>query len=98
MQAQTERTTGKLARESDAEMLSIEANGVSMAYVERGRGQPVIFVHGTLGDYRYWDSQMEPFAKRYRAIFYSRRCSVPNRYVGDYMDDTPSSRRATEDS
>ena len=59
-----------------------------MAYVERGKGRPVIFVHGTLGDYRYWDSQMEPFAKRYRAISYSRRCSVPNKYVGDYMDDT----------
>ncbi len=31
---------------------------------------------------------MEPFAKSYRAIFYSRRCSYPNKYVGDYMDDT----------
>ena len=88
MQAQAERTTGKLVRESGAETLSIEANGVSMAYVERGKGQPVIFVHGTLGDYRYWDFQMETFAKRYRAISYSRRCSVPNKYVGDYMDDT----------
>ncbi len=66
----------------------IEANGVSLAYVEQGTGQPVIFVHGTLGDYRYWDPQMVPFAKSYRAIFYSRRCSYPNKYVGDYMDDT----------
>ncbi len=69
-------------------VMDIEANGVSLAYVERGTGQPVIFVHGTLGDYRYWDPQMEPFAKRYRAIFYSRRCSYPNKYVGDYMDNT----------
>ncbi len=68
--------------------MNIEANGVSLAYVEQGTGQPVIFVHGTLGDYRYWYPQMEPFAKRYRAIFYSRRCSYPNKYVGDYMDDT----------
>ncbi len=88
MQAQTEKMKGVLLGESRAEMLSIEANGVNLAYVERGKGQPVIFVHGTLGDYRYWDSQMEPFAKRYRAISYSRRCSVPNKYVGDYMDDT----------
>ncbi len=88
MQAQTEKMKGELLGESPAKMLSVEANGVNLAYVERGKGQPVIFVHGTLGDYRYWDSQMEPFAKRYRAISYSRRCSLPNKYVGDYMDDT----------
>jgi pimeloyl-ACP methyl ester carboxylesterase len=34
---------------------------------------------------------MEPFAKRYRAISYSRRCSYPNNYVGDYKDDTVAS-------
>jgi len=69
-------------------MLGIEANGVNLAYVEQGKGQPVIFVHGTLGDYRYWDSQMESFAKRYRAVSYSRRCSYPNKYVGDYKDNS----------
>lgn len=67
---------------------TVEANGVNLAYVEHGVGQGLIFVHGTLGDYRYWNPQVEPFAKSYRAIFYSRRCSYPNRYAGDYMDDT----------
>jgi non-heme chloroperoxidase len=88
MQAQTEKTKSELFGESRAEMLSIEANGVNLGYVEQGKGQPVIFVHGTLGDYRYWDSQIEPFAKSYRAISYSRRCSYPNKYVGDHTDDT----------
>ncbi len=69
-------------------VLSVEANGVNLAYVEQGKGQPVVFVHGGPEDYRAWNSQMEPFGKSYRAISYSRRCSLPNNYAGDYKDST----------
>lgn len=31
---------------------------------------------------------MDPFAESHRAISYSRRCSYPNKYVGDYKDST----------
>ena len=30
------------------------ANGVQLHYLERGNGDPLIFVHGGLGDYREW--------------------------------------------
>jgi pimeloyl-ACP methyl ester carboxylesterase len=72
----------------DTKVLSIEANGVNLAYSEQGKGQPVIFVHGTPADYRAWSLHMEAFGKKYRAISYSRRCSYPNKYLGDYEEDT----------
>lgn len=49
-----------------------------LAYVERGSGPPVIFVHGALSDYRTWMPQLEAVAPRYRGIAYSRRCHYPN--------------------
>jgi pimeloyl-ACP methyl ester carboxylesterase len=61
--------------------------GVSVHYVERGSGAPVIFIHGGGRDYRYWDKQLEPFAKRYRVVAYSRRYAPPNdnpKIVPDY--------------
>jgi pimeloyl-ACP methyl ester carboxylesterase len=54
------------------------ANGVQLHYVERSKGVPVVFVHGTLGDYSVWRDQLSPFAERYRAIAYSRRYNYPN--------------------
>ncbi len=63
-------------------------DGIELAYIEEGEGQPVIFVHGGPNDYRVWTNQMKPFSHGYRAVAYSRRCSFPNKYTGDYMDDT----------
>ncbi|QOG22518.1 MULTISPECIES: alpha/beta fold hydrolase [Bradyrhizobium] len=56
----------------------ISANGYEIAYVEAGQGDPVIFVHGGLQDYRMWSEQLPKFAARYRAIAYSRRNNYPN--------------------
>jgi pimeloyl-ACP methyl ester carboxylesterase len=33
----------------------VEANGVKMPYVEAGAGEPIVFVHGALGDPRVWE-------------------------------------------
>ena len=40
-------------------------------YVEKGAGQPVIFIHGTLTDFRIWQFQLEKFAQKYHVITYS---------------------------
>ncbi|HYP41106.1 MAG TPA: alpha/beta hydrolase, partial [Chloroflexia bacterium] len=64
---------------------SIEVNGTLLHYVEQGAGEPVLFVHGGLGDFRSWSAQMEPFSRRYRAISYSRRGHYPNPWTGDYV-------------
>lgn len=51
---------------------------IVLHYVEEGAGAPVVFVHGSLCDMGYWKDQVDAFARRYRAIAYSRRYSFPN--------------------
>jgi pimeloyl-ACP methyl ester carboxylesterase len=67
-------------------MAIINIDGTSIEYVEKGKGTPVIFVHGSLNDYRIWKDQMEPFSKQYRAIAYSRRYHYPNEWKKDGSD------------
>ena len=57
---------------------SVRVNGADLAYVEQGAGDPVVFVHGSLNDYRRWGEQLAPFAARHRAVAYSRRYHWPN--------------------
>jgi len=53
-------------------------HGITLHYLEAGRGAPVVFVHGSIGDAAYWMDQIAAFSKRYRAIAYSRRYNFPN--------------------
>jgi pimeloyl-ACP methyl ester carboxylesterase len=53
-------------------------NGVELHYIERGTGEPLVLVHGGLGDYRSWQPQLAAFARRFRVLSYSRRYSYPN--------------------
>lgn len=53
-------------------------NGITLHYAEEGSGAPVIFIHGSLSDYRYWKDQVDAFSSKYRAIAYSRRYNYPN--------------------
>jgi pimeloyl-ACP methyl ester carboxylesterase len=54
-------------------------HGIELHYVERGTGEPVVFVHGSLSDGGYWNDQVRAFAKAgFRAIVYSRRYNPPN--------------------
>jgi esterase len=43
----------------------LRVNGYDMAYVERGTGQPIILVQGSLLDYRYFAGVMEPLSAKY---------------------------------
>jgi non-heme chloroperoxidase len=59
-------------------------------YVEQGEDseQPVIiFVHGSLDDYRCWQFQLDYFSKRYRTISYSRRFAYPNKWIDNVAED-----------
>ena len=67
-------------------MPAVQLNGTQLEYIERGQGEPVILVHGTLGDYRSWQFQMDAFAENYRTITYSRRYHYPNQCSGDETD------------
>lgn len=44
------------------------AQGTTISYVEAGQGQPIVLLHGFVGDHHYWDLVMEPLAKHYRVI------------------------------
>src|SRR6266536_275616 len=46
------------------EIKRVSANGTDFAYVEIGQGEPVIFVHGGLQDYRMWIEHLPKFAVR----------------------------------
>jgi non-heme chloroperoxidase len=65
---------------------SVEIRGATLAYMEQGRGAPLLFVHGSLDDLRSWRLQMSPFGKHYRVLAYSRRYHYPNAWTGDGLD------------
>jgi non-heme chloroperoxidase len=69
-------------------MPTVEVDGVTLFYEEKGAGEPILFCHGIPTDYRAWLSQIEVFAHSYRAISYSRRYAAPNKREGDLTDST----------
>jgi non-heme chloroperoxidase len=56
----------------------VEVNGTSLAFVEQGSGEPVVFIHGAVSDFRTWLEQFNALAGDYRVISYSRRAHYPN--------------------
>jgi pimeloyl-ACP methyl ester carboxylesterase len=66
---------------------TVTVNGAQLAYIERGSGDAVIFVHGSPIDLRIWEKQMVAFSENHRAIAYSRRYSWPNADIPDGVDD-----------
>jgi pimeloyl-ACP methyl ester carboxylesterase len=78
---------GVVSEEKERQRLhakTIVVNGTHLHYVERGSGEPVVFVHGGLGDYRTWLPQVATFGERYHAISYSRRAFYPNDWPEGY--------------
>ena len=57
---------------------AVRIGDVELHYEELGTGVPVVFVHGGVDDYRSFEPQLEPLARSYRAITYSRRHNFPN--------------------
>lgn len=66
---------------------SVSVNGANLAYLEKGSGEPVVFVHGGYSDLRTWLTQIPAFAQEYRAITYSRRYARPNEDIPKGCDD-----------
>lgn len=70
------------------EFKRIVVNGAELAYVEGGKGEPMVFIHGELQDYRAWMKQLEFFVSDYRVIAYSRRNHYPNTMAKDGAADS----------
>lgn len=70
-----------------AGLRTVVVNRATLAYLERGEGQSVVFVHGGYSDLRTWLPQLDAFAAEYRAVAYSRRYARPNEDIPDGQDD-----------
>jgi pimeloyl-ACP methyl ester carboxylesterase len=64
----------------------VRVDSTELNYFEFGEGDPVVLVHGTIGDFRTWGYQFESLAQSYRVISYSRRYHYPNAWTGDGSD------------
>jgi pimeloyl-ACP methyl ester carboxylesterase len=75
-------------RESDFQNArTVEVNGTRLAYREHGKGEPVVFVHGSASDLRTWKHQLPAIGAHHRAIVYSRRYARPNEPITEGADD-----------
>lgn len=63
-------------------MQTLRVNGYDMAYLEVGRGPPLVSVHGTLGDFRTWSAVFGPLSKTRRVISVSLRHFFPEHWDG----------------
>jgi len=43
-------------------------SGTRLPYVASGAGEPLLFVHGSLCDYRYWDRQTEVLSNQFQCV------------------------------
>jgi pimeloyl-ACP methyl ester carboxylesterase len=73
----------------------VGVDGARFHYVDRGVGEPMVLVHGTLQDYTAWLPHVDVLDDNYRVIAYSRRHNWPN----DNGDPPPdySARYAARD-
>ena len=62
----------------DSKIQALEINSTTLHYLECGKGEPLVFVHGALGDLHTFQLQVQAFATSFRVIAYSRRFSPPN--------------------
>ena len=52
---------------------TIPVNGINIEYMDVGEGEPVLFVHGSISDYRTWSHYLLPISEKHRYISYSQR-------------------------
>ncbi|MDF3931673.1 alpha/beta fold hydrolase [Pseudomonas citronellolis] len=74
---------------------SYSVNGRDVACLARGEGVPLVLVHGSLCDYRYWQWQLRGLGERYRLLAPSLRHYYPERWDGEGEDFT--TRQHVED-
>lgn len=61
------------SQESALKKDTLNVHGGTIYYESLGEGQPLILIHGALGDRRMWDEQLQAFAAEFRVIRYDHR-------------------------
>jgi pimeloyl-ACP methyl ester carboxylesterase len=70
----------------------VELQTGRLYYETTGAGDPIVFIHGNMGDRRHWDHQIQALANRFRVIRYDvrgyGRSSVPSEEIAysDHQD------------
>ena len=59
----------------------VKVNDIDIEYLDVGKGEPIVFVHGAFNDYRSWGHYMIPVSKNHRYISYSRRYFGTQKWV-----------------
>ena len=54
-----------------AELVNIDGHNVE--YLSVGQGEPIVFVHGAVSDYRTWGFYLLPISESHRYVSYSRK-------------------------
>ena len=49
-------------------MKQVEVNNLSIGYQEKGRGQPLVFLHGGVADSRSWERELQAFSDNFHSI------------------------------
>ena len=71
---------------SEPVVRTVRANGTDIAFAEAGEGEPLVLIHGSLSDYRYWTLQMRPLSEHFRVIAPSLRHYYPEQWDGEGDD------------
>ena len=56
---------------------TVEAAGAEFPYVTAGEGEPVLFVHGSVADYRIWAGLWDDVARDHRVVALASVGSAP---------------------
>jgi non-heme chloroperoxidase len=62
----------------DDEFNKVKFDNIELHYAVQGSGTPLILIHGSLADLRYWKEQTPFLEKHFQVITYSRRYNYPN--------------------
>lgn len=65
------------------EIVQYRVNDYELTCQVAGQGVPLLLVHGSLCDYRYWQGQVGALSARYRVIVPSLRHYFPERWGGE---------------
>jgi pimeloyl-ACP methyl ester carboxylesterase len=76
-------------------MQTLHVNGYDMAYLDIGRGRPLVCVHGSLCDFRIWSAVLGPLTQKHRVIAVSLRHFFPEHWDG--VGDTYSIAQHVDD-
>jgi pimeloyl-ACP methyl ester carboxylesterase len=68
----------------------VTISGTELTYIEDGKGEPVVFVHGAVSDWRTWEGVRPFIAQKYCFVSYSRRYHFPNVWTDDGQNYTMS--------